>query len=124
MLQQWQHVAGLGLAIAGTAFAAAFGAGPAAPVAYALAVALGGILYFQGDRVAALGNLTGNILVGYLLGIVVSLAIATSLLVWLLNVPPDYATWQIGLMMWDSWAGIGAAVLSGFFVAGLLALLT
>jgi hypothetical protein len=43
--------------------------------------------------------------------------------VWLLNVPVDLGAWQMGLRLWDSWAGIGAAVLSGFFITGLSALL-
>lgn len=124
MLRQWQHVAGLVLAIAGTTFAAAFGGETAVVVAYALAAVLGVIVYVQGDRYATAGTVTGNVLVAYLLGVVLSLALATGLLVFLLNVPVDFGAWQIGLMMWDSWAGIGTAVLSGFFLAGLAGMLT
>ena len=124
MLKQWQHVAGLTVAIAGTSFAASFGAESAVWVAYALAAVLGAVVYLQGDRYATDGTVTGNVLVAYLGGVVLSLAVATGLLALMLNVPPDFGAWQMGLMMWDSWAGIGTAVLSGFFVAGLGTLLT
>lgn len=123
MLRRWQHVSGLTLAIGGTAFAASFGGDIAAIVAYILALALGIVLYLQGDRYATAGTVTGNVLVGYLAGVVLSLALATGLVAWLLNVPVDFGAWQMGLMMWDSWAGIGAAVLSGFFLTGFTALL-
>jgi drug/metabolite transporter (DMT)-like permease len=121
MLRQWQHVAGLAAGVAGTAFTAAFGGELSVWAAYALAVALGLVLYEQGDTYAAVGTVAGNVLVGYLAGIVLSFVLATGLLIWLLNAPWDFAGWQVGLMMWDSWAGIGVAVLSGFFVAGLAA---
>lgn len=124
MLKQWQHVAGLGAAIAGTSFAASFGDGSAVVVSYALAAVLGVVLYVQGDRYATAGTVTGNVLIGYLAGVVLSLAVATGLAVWLLNIPSDFGAWQMGLMMWDSWAGLGAAILSGFFLAGFSALLT
>lgn len=124
MLQQWTHVTGLGLAFAGSAVATTFGGGAIVVLGYALAVALGVVVYVQGDRSATASTVTGNILMGYLLGIVLSLAVATGLFVWFLNLPADFGAWQMGLRMWDSWAGLGAAALSGFFVAGLLAPLT
>lgn len=124
MLKQWQHVTGLAAAIASMALAASFGGDTAVIVSYVLAGALGAVVYVQGDRYATAGTVTGNVLVGYLAGIVLSLALATGLVVWLLNVPPDFGAWQMGLMMWDSWAGVGAAVLSGFFLTGFTALLS
>lgn len=123
MLQRWQHVGGLAIAIGGMAFAAAFGGEIALFVSYGLAAGLGIVIYFQADRVAIEGNATGNILIGYLLGTIISLAVATGLLVWFLNVPVDAGAWQMGLMLWDTWAGIGAAVLTGFFLSGFTALL-
>lgn len=122
MLTQWQHVTGLGLAFAGTAFAASFGGEAAVILSYGLAAALGVVVYVQGDRYATAGTVTGNVLIGYLVGVLVSLGVATGLIFWLLNVPPDFGAWQMGLMMWDSWAGLGAAVLSGFFLTGFSAL--
>lgn len=121
MLKQWTHVVGLGLAFAGSAVATTFGSEAVVVLGYALAVALGVVVYVQGDRSATASTVTGNILMGYLLGIVLSLAVATALFVWFLNLPVDFGAWQMGLRMWDSWAGLGAAALSGFFVAGLLA---
>jgi hypothetical protein len=123
MLKRWQHVGGLAIAIGGMAFAAAFGGDIALYASYSLAAGLGIVIYFQADRVTIEGNATGNILVGYLAGVILSLAVATGLLVWFLNVPVDAGAWQMGLMLWDSWAGIGAAVLTGFFVSGFTALL-
>lgn len=121
MLKQWTHVAGLALAFAGATVAASFGSQAVVVLGYALAVALGVVVYVQGDRSATASTVTGNILIGYLLGIVLSLAVATGLFVWFLNLPVDFGAWQMGLRMWDSWAGLGAAALSGFFIAGLLA---
>lgn len=123
MLERWQHVGGLTLAIGGIIFAAAFGGDIALYVSYGIAGALGIVIYLQADRVTIEGNATGNILVGYLAGVILSLAVATGLIVWFLNVPVDAGAWQMGLMMWDSWAGIGAAVLTGFFLSGFTALL-
>lgn len=124
MLKRWQHVVGLTLAVMGATFTASFGGETAVYVAYALAAGLGVVLYIQGDRYTTAGNLTGNVLIGFLVGVLLSLTLGTGLLVWLLNVPPDFGAWQIGLMMWDSWAGIGTAVLSGFFIGGLAGLAT
>ena len=124
MLKQWQHVAGLVVAVAGTSFSASFGGETAVYVSYGVAAVLGAVVYAQADRRATAGNVTGNVLVAYLGGVILSLAVATGLIVFLLNVPVDFGAWQIGLMMWDSWAGIGTALLSGFFVAGLAAMLT
>lgn len=123
MLPQWQHVAGLGIAVAGTAFAASFGGAVAVVSAYALALALGVVVYLQGEGFAAAGSVSGNILLGYVGGVVLSLATATALLVYFINLPLDFAAWQMGLQMWNSWAGIGVAVLSGFFLAGVASLL-
>lgn len=122
-LARWQHVGGFGLAVAGTGFAAAFGGRRAVVVAYLLALALGAVLYVQGEAFAAVGPVFGNALVGYLAGVVGSLGLATGLFVWLLDAPVDYAAWQVGLMLWDSWAGVGVAVISGFFLTGLADLL-
>lgn len=123
MLKQWEHVTGLGLAFAGTSVAATFGSEAGVVVAYALAVALGVVVYLQGDRSATAATVTGNILLGYLAGIALSLAAATALFIWYLNLPVDFGAWQMGLRLWDSWAGLGAAALSGFFLAGIGALL-
>lgn len=124
MLQQWEHVGGLGLAFAGTSIAASFGGQITVILGYALATVLGAVVYVQGDRSTTAATVTGNILIGYLAGIVLSLAVATALFAWFLGLPADFGAWQMGLRMWDSWAGVGAAALSGFFVAGLLAPLT
>lgn len=123
MLKQWEHIIGLGLAFAGTSVAATYGGEPAVFVAYGLAFGLGVVVYVQGDRSATAATVTGNILLGYLVGIVLSLAAATALFVWYLNLPADFGAWQMGLRLWDSWAGLGAAALAGFFLAGIGALL-
>lgn len=123
MLQRWQHVGGLVAATTGTVFTASFGGSVGVVVGYSLAVALGSVLYLQGDTYTTVGPVSGNVLLGYLGGVVLSLAIATGLLVWFFNAPVDFAAWQMGLLLWDSWAGVGVAVLSGFFLAGLAAML-
>lgn len=124
MLARWEHVAGLAVGFAGTSVAASFGGEVAVILAYALAVALGAVVYVQGDRSATDATVTGNILLGYLIGLLLSLTVATALFVWFLGLPLDFGAWQMGIRMWDSWAGVGVAALSGFFVAGLLAPLT
>jgi hypothetical protein len=123
MLKRWQHVTGLAAAVTGTVFAATYGGQATVIIAYVLAAVLGVVVYIQGDRYATEGVVTGNVLFGYLAGVLLSLAFATGLLVWLLNAPVDAGGWQVGLMMWDSWAGIGVAILSGFFLTGFTALL-
>lgn len=124
MLSRRGHVAGLAIGFAGTSIAASFGGEVAVVLSYALAAALGVVVYVQGDRSATGATVTGNILLGYLLGLLISLAVATGLFVWFLGLPLDFGAWQMGIRMWDSWAGVGVAALSGFFVAGLLAPLT
>lgn len=124
MLRQWQHVLGLGAALTSLTFGATFGGTLTVYLSYALAVALGVVIYQQGDQYATAGTVTGNVLLGYLAAVALTLVLATGLLVWRLNVPAGFGAWQMGLMMWDSWAGLGAATLSGFFLAGLAGLAT
>ncbi|NIS31941.1 MAG: hypothetical protein GWN07_16200, partial [Actinobacteria bacterium] len=52
-------------AVAGSSFAASFGAESAVWVAYALAAVLGAVVYVQGDSYATGGTVTGNVLVAY-----------------------------------------------------------
>lgn len=123
MLRRWQHVGGLVAATTGTVFATSFGGLVGVALGYSLAAALGAVLYVQGESFAAAGPISGNVLLGYLGGVLLSLGAATALLVWYFSAPIDFAAWQMGLLLWDSWAGVGVAVLSGFFVAGMAAML-
>lgn len=123
MLRRWQHIGGVVLAVAGSVLAASFGGQPGVVVAYSLSAALGVVLYWQGDTYATVGPVSGNVLVGYLGGVVLSLGVAMGLLVWFFNVPVDFAAWQSGLLLWEAWAGIGVAALSGFFLTGMVAAL-
>ena len=124
MLTQWQHVLGLSAGVTGLSISATYGSDRLVLASYGVAVLIGAVLYVQGDRFEAAGTVSGNVLVGYLVGVVASLSIATALLVWRLQVPVDFGAWQIGLMMWDSWAGLGVAILSGFFLTGVAAMAT
>lgn len=121
MLSKRRHLVGVTVGVAGTSFAAEFGFGPLPYIAYGVAVALGSVLYLQGDLSATEGPIFGNVLIGYLAGIAVSLLGATALLILLLGIPWDLAVWQLGVQFWDSWAGVGVALLSGFFLTGVLA---
>lgn len=123
MLQRWQHLGGVVLAVAGTVLAASFGGPPWVAIAYALSVTLGVVLYWQGDTYAMVGPVAGNVLLGYLGGVLLSLTGATGLLVWYFATPVDFAAWQVGLLLWQAWAGVGVAVVSGFFLAGVVAAL-
>lgn len=122
-LPRWEHVGGLVAATAGTVFATAFGGAAGVVAGYSLAVALGAVLYRQSDTYATVGPVSGNVLVGYLGGIGLSVAVTAGLFVHFYDAPVDYAAWQSGLLLWDSWAGVGVALLAGFFVAGLAAML-
>lgn len=123
MLSRPAHVGGFAVAVVGMALGAEFGDEAVVALAYGLAVALGVVLYLQGDSYATSGSTFGNALVGYLAGIASSLVLATALLMWFVGAPWDLGAWQLGLQLWDSWAGVGVAMLSGFFVTGLLGLL-
>lgn len=123
MIDRRSHMGALAVSTAGLQLAVSFGSDPERLFAYGLAVALGLAIYAQGERHLVPGSVFGNVLLGYAGGTVLGLAVATSLLSWLLSIPADFALWRTGLVMWGSWAGVGTAVLASFFAAGLLALL-
>lgn len=117
------HLSALGLSIAGLELAAAFGTDLEGILAYALAAALGLAVYVQGERHLVTGSVFGNVLLGYAAGTVLGLITAAGLLAWVLSIPLDFALWRSGVVMWGAWAGVGSAVLSAYFVAGLFAML-
>lgn len=123
MIGRRGHLAALAVAIAGLQLAVSFGSDLERLVAYGLAAALGVAIYAQGEHHLVTGSVFGNVLIGYAVGTVVSLVVAGSLLSWLLSFPVDIALWRTGILMWGSWAGVGSAVLSAFFVIGTLAML-
>lgn len=112
------HVAGIAFVVATTVFAASFGQGWQVAAAYGLAVALGVALYRQAaERVVR--SAWGNLVVGFLLGFGASLALGTALTEWYVDLPVDLVLWQLGLLTWDTWLGIGGVVLATMFVMGL-----
>lgn len=120
MLSRTVHRVALAVGVGGAEFAAAFGPSPWPPVAYLLAGALGGVLYLQGDWRSVDGGVFPNTIIGYAGGTALSLAVAGGQLSWLLGVPPDFALWRSGIVMWDAWAGVGVALLSVYFVVGVV----
>lgn len=123
MRRRLTHLVALTVAICGISLAAAFGDQWQQIGAYGLAIALGVLVYIQGERHLVPGTSFGTVLQGYAAGIMGSLLIGTGLLSWLLSIPVDFALWRTGLLMWGSWLGIGAAILATFFVYGSLAVL-
>ena len=123
MIGRRGHLVALAAAIAALQLAASFGNEPEGLLAYGLAAALGAAIYSQGERHLVSGSVFGNLLLGYAAGTVLGVAVAAGLLSWLLSIPADLALWRTGILMWSSWAGIGSALLSAFFVVGLLSML-
>lgn len=123
MIERRGHLAALAVAVASLELAVSFGGDFERLLAYGLAAALGVAIYVQGERHLVSGSVFGNVLVGYAAGTVIGLVVSASLLSWLLSIPADLALWRTGILMWGSWAGVGSAVLSAFFVVGLLAML-
>jgi hypothetical protein len=123
VIERRGHLAALAVAVAGLELAVSFGGDLERLLAYALAAALGVAIYVQGERHVVSGSVFGNVLVGYAVGTVLGLVVSAGLLSWLLSIPADFALWRTGILMWGSWAGVGSAILSAFFVVGLLAML-
>lgn len=120
MLERWQHRAGIAVAVAGLELGSAFGTRPAVVTAYVLAALLGLVLIAQGERRSVTGSISSNTLVGFAAGTVVCILVTAGLLMVLVEFPWDLALWRALIFTWASWAGIGAIVVSAFFVGGLV----
>lgn len=119
MLDRRVHLAGVAVAVAGTELGVAFGGGPTGAVAYGLAVLLGVVLVAQGERRSVAGSVPASTLAGFAAGTAVCVLAGAALLAGLLGLPWDLALWRAGIRTWGAWAGVGAALVSAYFLAGL-----
>ena len=123
MIGRRAHLVAFAVGVAGLELAASLGGDLEGLVAYGLAAGLGVVVYVQAERYLVPGSVFGNVLVGYVGGTILGLGVAGGLVSWVLALPLDFALWRAAILMWGSWAGIGATVLSTFFLFGLVATL-
>lgn len=119
MIPRWLHVASLGVAMAALEFAASFGTTPQVWLAYAGALALGVVVYYQGEKAVTPEPVFANVAAAMVIGPLLSLVVATALLRYYLGMPVDFALWRVGIVMWSTWLGIAFAFICSFFVTGL-----
>lgn len=119
MYPRWLYVALLTASVAALEFAAAFGGTWQAYAAYATALALGGVVFYQGEARVTTGPVFANAVVALFAGTVASLLLAAGLRTYVLGAPFDFALWQAGVLMFDAWLGVGFAVVTTFFLVGL-----
>lgn len=119
MYPRWLYVALLGAGVAALEFAAAFGGTWQSYAAYATALALGGVVFYQGEARVTDGPVFANAVVALFVGTAVSLLVAAGLLTAVLGAPFDLALWQAGITMFDAWLGVAFALVTTFFLVGL-----
>lgn len=121
MYPRWLYVGLLGLAVGALQFTASFGQSWQVTVAYGTAVALGGVVFFHGEKRVTPGPIFSNFTLAVVAGSVLQLLIVAGLLAWILGIPPDLALWNGGLLTWKHAIGIGFTLASAFFVIGVFA---
>jgi hypothetical protein len=121
---RWSYVVLLGLALASVEFAAAYGPLWGSYAAYGIALALGVVVYYQGEARVTPGPIFANAIGAVSVGVVVSLVVGTAMHVFFLGAPWDFTLWRVALTLWPAWAGIGCAFVSAFFLTGLWAALS
>lgn len=119
MLGEWQHRAGVAVAVAGSELGIVFGNGRFAAVGYALAALLGCLLAVQGDRRTVSGSVSANAMLGYAAGTAICALVTGALLVSLMGFPWDLAFWRTGILAWGAWVGVAGVLVSAFFLTGL-----
>lgn len=124
MVSRPAYVAVLGVAIAALQFAAGFGEGWRVTLAWLVAAGLGVVVFYQGERRITAGSAFVNAGAALLLGTLVSWLFGAGLVMVILGAPWDVTLWQLGLLLWDAWAGVIVAFVSAFFVVGVAASVT
>lgn len=114
------YVGLLALAVASLQFAATFGGRWHARIALLAALVLGAVVFYQGEQRLVPGPIFANFAAGVGLGTVASVVFTGALLMWFLNAPWDLAMWQGALFVWDVAAGIDFALVTSFFVVGVI----
>lgn len=114
------YVAVLSLGIAGLQFAASFNQGWLFAVTFALALVLGAVVFYQGERRVVAGPIFSNLILAICLGTAASTLVVGGLLTLILGIPWDYALWQGGLLVWEVALGIDFTLVTGFFVVGVV----
>ncbi len=112
------YVGGLSLAVGGLVLAASLGDEPVAWAAYAVALVLGGLAFYQGEARVTPGPIVANVGVALAGGALVALVTVAALFVVVIEAPWDLALWQGGLRLWSDTVGIGFAFTTAFFIVG------
>lgn len=121
MIPRWLYVATLGVAVGGLMFAASIGEGVVVWLAYAVAVGLGAVTFYQGEARVTRGPIVANVGIGLVLGVAVAVLLTAGLLIAVIEASWDLALWQGGLRVWSDTIGVGFAFTTAFFVVGTVA---
>ena len=122
MKRQYLRTGGIAVIIGSVAFADAYGGRIASVAAYVLVASVGGFVYSE-TKTEASRSVFGSALVGVCVGSLLSLGLATALLVTFVGAPVDAAAWFAGVRLSFSWVGLGFALLSSHFLISSVALL-
>lgn len=112
----------LALAVASAAVAAAVGSPTYHPVVYGLSLALGVVTHYQADR-RLVEEAIGTTIIGVSGGLVASEVVLTTVSVYVIGMPVDYAAWSMWTQLLFPWAYVLTLLLTGYFCAGMLDML-
>jgi len=107
------------LAVGSLQVAAAFGSQLHYYAAFLAAVALGAVVFHQGEGRVVAGPIVSNFGAGVVLGNFGGVFVTGGLLIWILNVPWDLAMWQAGVLSWGVAIGLDFALVTSFFLVGV-----
>lgn len=122
MISRITYALFLVLGIGGAAITSAVGDSWLHVPAYALAVIVGVVVYFQANK-RLVDEAIGTTLLGVLGGLLFSEIVLTAISVYVLSVPVDFAAWQMWTQLLFPWASVLTLMLTGYFGAGLLDML-
>lgn len=120
MYPRWAYVGLLAASVGSIQMAAAFGEPWQVSAAYATVLALGVVVFYQSEARVTNGPVVASIVLSLFAGTAASLIVAAGLLAYVLGAPPDFALWQVAILMFDTWLGVAFAFVGAFFSVGLV----
>lgn len=114
------YVAVLSLALASLQFSAAMGSQWATYLSYVATVGFGVVIFLQGEKRVTDGPIFVNAGIALVAGTVASLVLAAGIAIVVLGTPWDFALWQMGILLWDSWVGVAFVFVSTFFLVAVV----
>lgn len=118
MYPRWLYVSVLAAAVGALMFTAGLGQGLTEWFAYAAALGLGGVVFYQGEARVTRGPIVGNIVFALAGAAAIALLTAGGLLMIVIEAPWDLALWQGGLRVWSGTIGVAFAFVTAFFIVG------